>query len=89
MSQDPSFYIAIFSSVCFFASELLPFIPIKSNGIIHSIIEFLKKTRDNSVKKNQEIDNENTNSIINIKLNNINKKIDKLIEKINSEKNIV
>lgn len=89
MSQDPSFYIAIFTSVFFFASELLPFIPIKSNGIIHLIIECLKKIRDNSAKKNQEIDNENTNSIINIKLNNINKKIDKLIEKINYEKNIV
>ena len=36
--DNPSFYISIFSSVCFAASEILPFVPIKGNGIIHSIL---------------------------------------------------
>jgi len=36
--DNPSFYISIFSSVCFAASEILPFVPVKGNGIIHSIL---------------------------------------------------
>ena len=39
--DNPSFYISIFSSVCFAASEILPFVPIKGNGIIHSILSCL------------------------------------------------
>lgn len=35
---NPSFYISIFSSVCFVASEILPFLPIKANGILHAIL---------------------------------------------------
>jgi len=36
--DNPSFYISIFSSICFAASEILPFVPVKGNGIIHSIL---------------------------------------------------
>jgi len=38
---SPTFYVSIFSSVCFLASEILPFIPIEGNGILHSIVSFL------------------------------------------------
>lgn len=91
LQQDPSFYVAIFSSICFFASEILPFIPVKSNGIVHSLIECLKNLKNHKVAEDKKVsnDNENNYSIINVKLNNMNKKIDKIIEKINSEKNIV
>lgn len=39
--NNPSTYISIFSSICLVASEILPFIPIKGNGIIHAILECL------------------------------------------------
>ena len=38
---SPTFYFSIFSSVCFLASEILPFIPMEGNGILHTIVEFL------------------------------------------------
>jgi hypothetical protein len=41
--ENPSFYIAIFSSICFVASEILPFIPIEANGILHSLLLCLSK----------------------------------------------
>jgi hypothetical protein len=41
--ENPSFYISIFSSVCFIASELLPFIPVEGNGLLHAVLVFLTK----------------------------------------------
>ena len=35
--DNPAFYVSIFSSICFIASEMLPFIPTQGNGIIHAI----------------------------------------------------
>ena len=39
--ENPSFYISIFSSICFVDSEILPFLPVKSNGIIHALVQCL------------------------------------------------
>lgn len=41
--QNPSFYISIFSTVCLIASEILPFVPHESNGLLHSILVILSK----------------------------------------------
>lgn len=41
--QNPSFYISIFSTVCLVASEILPFVPVESNGLLHSILVILSK----------------------------------------------
>lgn len=48
--KNPNFYISIFSTTCFACSELLPFLPLKSNGIIHAIILFLSSYKK-SIKK--------------------------------------
>lgn len=59
--DNPSFYISIFSSVCFVVSETLPFLPIKGNGIVHAILECLSsynkpddKTTDNPISNDIE-----------------------------------
>jgi hypothetical protein len=67
--DNPSFYISIFSSVCFVASEILPFLPIKGNGIIHAILECLSK--ESKVK-----------TTINPINKDIENKLDKVLEKL-------
>jgi hypothetical protein len=64
---NPSFYISIFSSICFITSEILPFLPIKANGILHAILVCLsdynknnfyilnKDTKSNSSQTEDEI----------------------------------
>jgi len=51
---SPTFYVSIFSSVCFIASEILPFIPMEGNGILHTIVAFLSSF-------NKPANNEETN----------------------------
>jgi hypothetical protein len=36
--NNPSFYISIASSIGFIVSEILPFIPMKSNGVLHALL---------------------------------------------------
>lgn len=72
--ENPSFYISIFSSVCFVASEILPFLPVKGNGIIHAIVECLSHYKDNSKTTNNPL-NENN---IEIKLDQVIQKLDKI-----------
>ena len=64
--QDPSFYISVVSSACLFMSEILPFLPIKSNGFIEMIINLLKNKKNNKV---QNVDND----ALNIDMKNDNK----------------
>jgi hypothetical protein len=52
------FYITLFSSIFLFFSETLPFLPCKSNGIVHSFINLISSIKD----KNSCI--ENTNNFI-------------------------
>ncbi len=52
------FYITLFSSIFLFFSETLPFLPCKSNGIVHSFISLISSIKD----KNSCI--ENTNNFI-------------------------
>jgi hypothetical protein len=40
---NPSFYVSIFSSICFICSEILPFLPTDCNGLTHSIILMLSQ----------------------------------------------
>ena len=76
-----SFIIAIASSIGLISSEILPFIPIKGNGILHSIFFYLSKL--NGEKKDNHDDD--VTKKINIeddkefldKLDKIEKKIDK------------
>lgn len=63
MTYDPTFFISIFSSSCLLLSEVLPFLPIKSNGFVEMIINIFKnnsKVRD--VKENYGDKNKNSNS---------------------------
>jgi len=64
--MDATFYISIFSTVCFVSSEILPFLPTKGNGLFHSVIEYLSS-------KNTIVPTSFTN------LEEINKKLDKII----------
>jgi len=70
--NNPTFYISIFSSICLFASELLPFVPIEGNGILHTVLKYLS-----SCKKNIEDSKNNADEIksIIIKLDDINYKL--------------
>ena len=72
MIDNPTFYISIFSSVCFVASEILPFLPVQGNGIIHAIVKCL-----NSYNKFKDDTNKDD---VNIK--DISDKIDKVIERL-------
>ena len=49
-----SFIIAIASSIGLISSEILPFIPIKGNGILHSIFFYLSKLNERSKKKEED-----------------------------------
>ena len=49
--DNPSFYVSIFSSVCFVASEILPFLPIAPNGIVHAIFVCLGSFNNNGNKE--------------------------------------
>lgn len=42
----PTFYVSIVSSIGFICSEILPLLPIKSNGVLHSILLLLQKGTD-------------------------------------------
>ena len=78
--ENPSFYVSIFSSVCFLASEILPFLPTNGNGILHTIVKLLsdcnkepKIEKEKEEKDETELDlDSKINSILD-KLNNINK----------------
>ena len=50
--ENPNFYISVFSTVCLVCSEILPFLPIKSNGILHAIIECLASFSKNNITPN-------------------------------------
>ncbi len=76
--ENPSFYVSIFSGVCFIASEILPFLPNEGNGIFHTIIKLLsnynKQPKNDIENEDERIEDleEKINSILD-KLNNINK----------------
>ena len=70
--DNPTFYISIFSSVCFVASEILPFLPVRGNGIIHAIVQCLSSYNKFKDDKNQE----------DVNIKDISDKIDKVIERL-------
>jgi len=76
MIENPSFYISIFSGICFIASEIMPFLPTNGNGILHSIVKLLSNynKRPNTKPEDKRIDDleEKIRSILD-KLDNIDK----------------
>ena len=52
--DNPSFYISIFSSICFIASEILPFLPTDGNGFFHTIVKLLSKYKKQSTIENED-----------------------------------
>ena len=83
--DNPTFYVSIFSSVAFVCSEVLPFIPIKSNGLLHAILESIVEYRGlqnkNVDEKKEKSDDGKTNSA---SLDEVNHKLDVILEKLNS-----
>lgn len=62
--DNPQFYVSVFSSVCFVCSEILPFLPIKSNGILHAILLFLSSYRNyqpSLQSKEEDVEKEDKN----------------------------
>lgn len=84
MSDNISFIIAIASSIGLISSEILPFIPMNGNGVIHSCFLYLSKLKPNS-KNDENVKKEEEKNIITIddnkefleKLDKIEKKLDK------------
>lgn len=54
MSKNPSFYVTVFSSMCFIASEMMPFLPTESNGIVHGMCTVLKDFNNRKSEPNDE-----------------------------------
>ena len=75
--DNPSFYISIFSSICFAASEILPFLPTKGNGILHAILECLSKYNKTQAQIEEEAKD----------IRELNAKIDILMTKLNTSLN--
>lgn len=51
----PTFYVSIFSSIGLVLSEILPLLPIKSNGILHSILILFQKNTQESQNVSSKI----------------------------------
>lgn len=63
-----TFYISIITSSALVLSEILPLLPIKQNGLIHSLILLFKsssvqQSTDNSITKDIEIIKNNLSDI--------------------------
>lgn len=86
MSLDLTTIISIVSSVAFAISEILPFIPIKSNGIIQSGLTLLM-----NLKKDSSTKPINTETIVQKPINTetIDQKLDKILDKLNKPTNTV
>lgn len=85
-------YASIVTGILFILSEILPFIPKTGNGFIHSIVDLIKRKKDN--KDNSEIEElESINTSERIlelkkKLEEINNEINEEMKKQFSESNL-
>ena len=76
------FYISIFSSACFVASEILPFLPNNSNGILHAVLLFLSSYNKNKQNTNDPEETKNYNEKdFSDEFEKLNIKIDKILNK--------
>jgi hypothetical protein len=76
------FYISIFSSACFVASEILPFLPNNSNGILHAVLLFLSSYNKNKQNNNVPEETKNYNEKdLSDEFEKLNIKIDKILNK--------
>lgn len=74
---NPAFFVSIISSIGFICSEILPLLPIKSNGLIHSIILLLQK------QTTEEKESSNVSSKIHKNLDEYEKEIKSVKERRN------
>jgi len=80
MSDNISFIIAIASSIGLISSEILPFIPLEGNGVIHTCFLYLSKLKksDNNTKiQPKQTDEKIDDKEFLDKLDKIEKKLDK------------
>ena len=77
--ENPSFYVSIFSGVCFIASEILPFLPTNGNGILHTIIIILSK-----YNKQPKIENKNVIGNEDERIEDLEEKINSILDKLNN-----
>lgn len=75
---NPAFFVSIISSIGFICSEILPLLPIKSNGLIHTIILLLQK------QTTEEKESSNVSSKIHKNLDEYEKEIKSVKERRNS-----
>jgi len=81
--ENPSFYVSIFTSVCFVASEILPFIPNTGNGIVHSILECLSSYNKSNPADHKLKEKEDPTNIPTMTLTDVNKKLDEVLSRLN------
>jgi hypothetical protein len=65
--DSPYFYISIFSTTCFIISETLPFLQIKTKGILHTILYYLNihnKQDLNKIVKNNSSQTEDDDELV-------------------------
>ena len=81
------FYISIFSSMCFVASEILPFLPSKSNGILHAVLLFLANY--NKVGNNKKESNENNSKEeVEEEVEEVEEEVEEVEEEVEEEKEV-
>ena len=81
--ENPSFYVSIFSGICFIASEILPFLPTKGNGILHAIVKSLS-----DCNKQQKIENKSVIEDEDERIENLEEKIRSILDKLNNLNNL-
>ncbi len=79
--ENPGFYVSIFSGICFIASEILPFLPTKGNGILHSIVKLLSDC--NKQQKNKNV-NEDEDEDEDKRIEDLEEKIRSILDKLNN-----
>ena len=91
--DNPTFYVSIFSSVAFVCSEVLPFLPIKSNGFLHAILESIVEYRGlqnkNVDEKKEKFTKSDAGKNDSVSLEEVNHKLDVILEKLNSNSTVV
>lgn len=84
--NNPSFYISIASSIGFIVSEILPFIPMKSNGVLHALLVCISQYKpQQQTNKNNVVIPQNCIMINLDDDNDIKKKLNLILEKLNKK----
>jgi hypothetical protein len=90
MSQsyyDPSFYISIISTVSLIVSEILPFLPIKSNGILHTVLTLIASPVKAKLEKEKHDNIDENNSLLTTQISELKKELKEIKIEMNHHKN--